>query len=232
MKRILLSLLTIITVGTLATVATTQALFSDTETSEGNTFAAGKLDLELGEGTPLPFSLADLAPGDSGTGKVTLTNVAGSLDGDLDVKISNFIQYENGIIEPELNPGYGTADYENGPNAGELNFFLQIATYIDVNQNGVFDAGDIQLTYNGQQAVYPGFWGGTFNYHPISSNLVGWNDIMTMTDGQSVDLVVMWQFPTVSTDPNYSQNISMTDGLSFDVLTSLEQVGQTGGVTE
>jgi len=230
MKKILISLAIIGIVAGIVVGATT-AYFSDTETSAGNTFSAGKLDLELGAGNPIPFSVSNLEPGDNGTGKATLTNTAGSISGDLDIKIANFLQYENGITEPELHPGYGTADYENGLNAGELNFFLQIAMFVDVNKDGIFNTGDYQLTYNGQKAAYPGFWGGSFNYHPVSSNLVGWDDIMTMTGGQSVDLVIMWQFPTQSGDPNYSQNIAMTDGLSFDVLTSLEQVGGNGGVT-
>jgi len=45
-----------------------------------------------------------------------------------------------------------------------------------------------------------------------------------MTSGQSVDLVIMWQFPGEEPGGNYSQSMAMTDGLSFNVLTSLEQV--------
>jgi hypothetical protein len=136
------------------------------------------------------------------------------------------VQSEGGALtEPEIEAG----DYNNG---GDLNLSFVIAAYLDVNQDGVFNAGDIQLTYNGQQRAYPGFWGGSFNYHPVSSNLTGWNDIMTMTAGQSVDLVLMWQLPTTWTYPAYNQNIVQTDTLGFDALTSLEQVGGSGGVTE
>jgi predicted ribosomally synthesized peptide with SipW-like signal peptide len=209
------------------------AYFSDTETSSGNTFTAAILDLELCPGNPIPFGLSNIAPGQSGTGKVTLTDTASSLDGELDIRLANFVQYENDRTEPELHPGWGTADYPAGPNAGELNFFLGFAAYVDVNQNGVFDTGDVQLTYNGQQHVYPGFWAGDFHYHPMSSMLIGWDDIITMTAGQSVDLVIMWLFPGPQAvgDGNYSHNIAMTDGMTFDVLTSLEQVGGNGGVT-
>lgn len=224
MKRILTSLVIVLLAST-AVIGATRAYFSDTETSTGNSFTAGKLDLELGAGTPMPFSVANLYPGQTGTGKVTLTNTTGSLDGDLDVKIANMVQAENGLIEPELAAG----DYDNG---GDLDLSFVIAAYIDVNGNGTFDAGDYQLAYNGQKAVYPGFWGGSFNYSSVSSMLTGWNDIITMTAGQSVDLVIMWQLPTTWTYPAYNQNIVQTDSLGFDVLTSLEQVGGTGGVTE
>lgn len=224
MNKILLSLVTISLVSLVA-VGATKAYFSDTETSTGNSFTAGKLDLVLGAGNPIPFSVTNLVPGQSGTGTVTLTNTNGSIDGVLDVKIANLVQAENGLTDPEIKAG----DYENG---GDLHLFMQFAAFVDVNKNGIFDAGDIQLTYDGQKRAYPGFWSGDFHYAGISGMMNGgWNDIMTMTAGQSVDLVVMWQFPSNST--GYSDNLAMTDSLGFDVQTSLEQVGAlTGGVAD
>jgi len=55
---------------------------------------------------------------------------------------------------------------------------------------------------------------------------------MTLTADQSVDLVINWQVKSTWDYPNYNQNIIMTDSLGFDVATSLEQVGGSGGVTE
>lgn len=224
MNKILMSILTIALVSVVV-VGATKAWFFDTEVSAGNSFTAGKLDLELGVGNPMPFSVSNLVPGQSGTGKVTLTNTTGSIDGDLDVKLNNLVQSENGLVEPEISAG----DYENG---GDLWISFGMVGYIDANRDGVFNAGDIQLAYNGQKAAYPGFWGGDFHYASATSNLTGWNDIMTLTAGQSVDLVIMWQVPTDWTYPNYNQNIIQTDSLGFDVQTSLEQVGGSGGVTE
>lgn len=224
MKNILTSLI-VVGLVSFSTINATKAYFSDVETSTGNTFSAGKLDLDLGSGNPLPFSVSNLTPGDSGTGKVTLTNVAGSLNGNLDVKIANMVQAENGLIEPELAAG----DYDNG---GDLDLSFVIAAYIDVNRNGVFDTGDIQLAYGGQKSVYPGFWGGSFNYSSVSNMLTGWDDVMSMTSGQSVDLIIMWQLPTTWTYPAYNQNIVQTDSLGFDVQTSLEQAGGNVGVAD
>jgi len=234
-KKILISLMAIaLVIGLVGAGAF--AYFSDTETSTGNTFTAGSLDLVLGPGTPVPFSVSNLAPGDAGNGKFTLTNT-GSLPGELDVKFANFLQFENSLTEPELNPPWGTHDYEAGPNAGELNFFLGFVSFVDVDQDGVFDQGldpllDIQLVYNGQQAPFPGFWGGDFHYAGMSSNLIGWDDVMTLQPNQSVDVVILWQWPGAQAvdEGNYSHNIAQTDGLSFDILTSLEQVGGNGGV--
>lgn len=225
MRKILISLAVIGVVGAIA-IGGTIAYFSDTETSTGNTFTAGKLDLELGAGNPMPFNVSDVYPGQSGTGKVTLTNTTGSLDGDLDIKIVNFVQSEGGpLTEPEISAG----DYENG---GDLYLSFGIVGYLDVDRDGVFDAGDIQLAYDGQKKAYPGFWGGDFHYASVTSNLTGWNDVITLTADQSVDLVIMWQVPTTWTYSAYNQNIIQTDTLGFDVLTSLEQVGGSGGVTE
>ena len=235
MKKVLFSMMAVaLVVGLVGAGAF--AYFSDTETSTGNSFTAGSLDLVLGEGQPVPFSVTDLKPGDSGQGYFTVTN-AGSLPGELDVKFINFLQYENTLTEPELNPSWGTHDYAAGPNAGELNFFLGFVSFVDVNQNHIFDLGidpqlDIQLAYNGQQQPFPGFWSGDFHYAGMSSNLIGWDDVMTLQPNQSVDVVIMYQWPGAQAvgAGNYSHNIAQTDGLSFDISTSLEQVGGNGGV--
>lgn len=222
MRKILFSLLTIGLVVTSA-AAGTRAYFSDTETSTGNTFTAGILDLLFDSEESAPFEVGNIAPGDSGEQTFTLLNAEGSMDGSLSVSIENLLQWENSLTEPELNPGFGTSDYEAGPNAGELKFFLVMAMFVDVNQNATFDSGDIQLTYNGQQAAYPGFWGGSFNYHPVTSMVSPWNDIMTLADGQSVDLVVMWKM-LEDNIPNYSPNIAMTDSMTFDFSFLLNQL--------
>lgn len=225
MLKIVKSLFAIIAVATIA-VGSTGAYFVDQENIEDNLFTAGSLDLVLAPGNPMPFSVSDLVPSDTiSTGKITLTNATGSIDGDLDIKLANMVQSENGVTAPELAAG----DYENG---GDLYLSLVIAAYVDNNKDGVFNAGDIQLAYNGQQRAYPGFWGGDFHYSAVSSMLTGWNDIQTMSADQSADLVIMYQLPTTWTYPNYNQNIVMGDSLGFDVLTSLEQVGGSGGVTE
>jgi predicted ribosomally synthesized peptide with SipW-like signal peptide len=229
MIKILKSLMVIVAVAAVATGAT-GAYFSDTETVAGNSFTSGSIDLQLGAGNPIPFNVTDVLPGATGAGKVTLTNAAGSVPADLDIDLADVIQSENGIIAPESAAG----DYENG---GDLWISYEMAGYVDVNQNGTFDSGDVQLTYNGQKAAYPGFWGGDFHYAGIgtdgSSNMsAGWNDIMTLNGGQSVDLVLMWKINPNWTYPNYNQNIIMTDTLGFSVKSSLEQVGATGGVVE
>ena len=78
MKKILISLMAIaLVVGLVG--AGTMAYFSDTESSTGNTFAAGTVNLTLAGGNPLPFQITGMAPGDTVTGTVTVTN-SGTLE--------------------------------------------------------------------------------------------------------------------------------------------------------
>jgi len=87
MKKILLSVVTIGVVGAIAAGATS-AYFSDTETSTGNTFTAGTLDLKLANNDDTTFangtigtwvSPTNWAPGESLTSTIHMTNV-GSVD--------------------------------------------------------------------------------------------------------------------------------------------------------
>jgi len=224
--KIILSLVVIFAVSAIA-VGGTVAYFSDTETSTGNTFTAGSLDLVLAPGTPLPFSVSNLVPGQTGTGKVTLTNATGSIDGDLDVKLANLVENENGCVAPETAAG----DPDCSAGAGDLGLdSFQIAVFVDVNKDGIWNLGDIKLAYGGQ--VIPYAEQNYLSYSSPRNTLDGWNDIMAMTAGQSVDLVINWQVKSTWGYSNYNQNIIMTDSLGFDVQTSLEQVGGSGGVTE
>jgi len=124
MKRILMSLLTI---GLVASVAfgATRAQYSDDETSEGNTFSAGTLDLKVdGEDDPnvVHLSYTNLKPGETyGYYKWCLRN-DGSVDGQPSVEFSVIANNENGTNEPE-----DTAEAEPYASAteGELGQYLK-----------------------------------------------------------------------------------------------------------
>ncbi|MEM0095695.1 MAG: TasA family protein [Candidatus Bathyarchaeia archaeon] len=82
----------------------THSLFSDTETSTGNTFTAGTIDLKV-NGTDDPYvvtiTLSNMKPGDNtGYYKWILKNV-GTLPGRISVTFSAIINNENGVNEPE-----------------------------------------------------------------------------------------------------------------------------------
>lgn len=173
MKRILISLLT---VGAVAgtTWAATGAFFSDTETSENNTFVAGAIDLkvdytgyyneEVG-GDPWVqwdledltesrrfFDFEDLKPGDFGEGTISLhvyNNPAWAC-----VTIDPTMNDDNGSTEPELE-----LDEPDGDSIfdGELAQSLQFEIWADTNCNNTLDAGEQVLT-SGSGPVTPRMW--------------------------------------------------------------------------
>jgi predicted ribosomally synthesized peptide with SipW-like signal peptide len=119
MKKIIISLSIVAAVAAVAIYATT-AFFSDTETSTGNTFTAGSLDLtvdsvatyngqlvptstwglkDLGAGD-LFFNLADVKPGD--TGEDTISLHVNNNDACGFVTITKTSDAENTCTEPEV----------------------------------------------------------------------------------------------------------------------------------
>ncbi len=120
MKKILLSLAILGVVGAMVVGGTT-AIFSDTETSTGNTFTAGAIDLTvdnesyyngvLNEGTSwlqtdlteknLFFDFRDLKPGDYGEDTISL-HVKNN-DSYLCADVTLTSNQDNGWTEPELN---------------------------------------------------------------------------------------------------------------------------------
>lgn len=220
MKKILFSIAMIALVS-VAVVGATRAYFSDTETVTGNTFAAGSLDLEVGDEVAMPFNVSGILPGDSGEGQVTITSVTGSIDAELDVNITNIVQNENGCLAPEVDAG-------DPCGGGDLGLGLQMAMFLDVNQDGSYNQadGDIELEYSGNTNTTAGL---QFSNIPNFEDKK-WDDVMTLSADDEVDLVIQWQLPSTWTYPK-SQAILMSDTLTFDVEASLEQVGGDGGVS-
>ena len=126
MKKILISLMAMVLVIGLVG-AGTMAYFSDTETSTGNTFTAGTLDLNVGGENPNlspDFTLGPLAPGDSGTITYTLNNV-GSIDGYLDLQ-------GIGVVDTEgTNPESETGDIGE---PGELSANIYVTVTLGASQ--------------------------------------------------------------------------------------------------
>lgn len=134
----------------------TGAFFSDTETSTGNTFTAGSIDLSLGSDTSSAnnvngpavtntllsnnagrslFNFTDLKPGDLGTVvfnlMVTSNEAYACADTDL------MTGEENTIVDPEAD----ALDADFGPGEGELQNYIQFATFADLDLDGTYDAG-------------------------------------------------------------------------------------------
>lgn len=122
----------------------TVAYFSDTESSNGNNFTAGTLNLTVngndGINTVL-FNVSNLRPGSQPTGRYTIRNT-GSVAGYLDIENVSFASNENGRIEPEVEAGDASDD------TGELDDVLNLRMYLDNDKDGYYSVGD-RMFYNG-----------------------------------------------------------------------------------
>jgi len=158
MKKILLSLLTVSAVAAVAFFGT-RAFFSDTETSTGNTFTAGAVDLKIDSacsynGTELTqsgecgvwqekdllsekfFNFSDVKPGDFGKNKISLHVIDNPAYACL--YIENMVDAENEINEPE-------SAIDTTANEGELSSELRFFAWGDTDGDG---------TWNGSETPY------------------------------------------------------------------------------
>jgi spore coat-associated protein N len=194
MKKILLSLAGI-AMATTAIVGVTRAYFSDTETSTGNTFTAGTLDLELTDwsedgtqGEAGTFQFSNMAPGDKEGEPMVLRNT-GNLNGYID--LSNIVVTNTEGINPESETGdIGTI--------GELGANLRMKVFFDKNSNALYDAGSDVLVYEG-----------------ILDNIAtAYNTNYFLASGDNVRLRVHYELPT-STGNDVQGDIA---DLSFNVV--------------
>lgn len=156
MRKLLLSGV-LITVALTAVIMGTRSFFSDTETSEGNSFQAGKIDLKVGNESYLIrdgvvtaqpqlswtlrdltnevfFNFDDIKPGDMSEDTISL----GVEDNDswlcFDLRLTG--APENTVLEPEINDGDTEA---NGNWEGELDDNLSFIFWADDGDNVLED---------------------------------------------------------------------------------------------
>jgi predicted ribosomally synthesized peptide with SipW-like signal peptide len=203
MKKIIgLSVTAIMLLGVIG--GATYAYFSDTESSTNNALTAGTLDLNIdgGNAAVTTLSVSATAPGDSGSGSSTLANV-GSMAGELDVTTSAVTN----------TPGSGGTEYEGG--SGELGAAAQIAMYLDIDQSGGWNTGDIGLKSDGTTYSPPT----SLDYDVIDNYASeSWDAVIAdMAVSAADDIVVLWQVPTTA------DNTIQGDTVSFDINFVLEQ---------
>jgi spore coat-associated protein N len=204
MKKIVgLSLAALLIIGIIG--GATFAYFSDTESSTGNTLTAGTLDLKIdgGDIAVTTFNVSGVAPGDSGSGNSILTN-AGNMAGELDITTSAI-----------TNTGAASGSTEYGDDSGDLGASAEIAMYLDIDQSGTWNTGDIGLMSDGTTYAFP-----TALDYDIINNYGSetWNEVVTtMAASASDNIVVNWQVPTGA------GNSIQGDSVSFDITFILEQ---------
>jgi Camelysin metallo-endopeptidase. len=167
-KKMLFSLMTIALVGALVGGGIF-AYFSDTETSEGNVFTAGTLNLKVSDDDPLTahFAVTDTYGGDSGSDDWLLKN-DGSIAGSLDITFSDIVDAENGVNEPEdADPNEDGTVAVPGTD-GELAEVLHILAYIDENNDDTYIADEDMLIYDG--FVKPGLEAEQLSNYAMAAN--------------------------------------------------------------
>lgn len=154
MKKILISLMTIAMMAALIGGGVF-AYFNDVESSTGNSFTAGTLDLTVDGQNPwasTKITAANMKPGSSGAVDCTLVN-AGNLAGTLTVDIKALVDSQGTCTEPECVNEGGT--YSGGVCTGNtpvnLSTKMDMVIWVDdgagggTANNGVRDGTEQQL---------------------------------------------------------------------------------------
>ena len=227
MKKILMSLLTVAAVGALMTGGVI-AYFSDVETSTGNTFTAGTLDLKV-DGTDNPnlahIDISNRQPGDIQWINWTLKNV-GSIPGKVSVEFSAITNNENGSNEPEdiaeAKPftAYGPRTTLGGPVNGELGEYLITALQLSSSVGKyVFDSTGPP---DPQPRALNGVGGKTYDFSP-------WGGVTLAPGGEQA----IWLSLRLAKDLKASKggyvyeiddNVIQGDSVVFDIIFHLDQV--------
>jgi len=165
-KKILISLSVIGAVAAIA-IGGTIAYFSDTETSTGNTFTAGAIDLtidsqckyngqtsdqcgswtlkDLNPTSDKFFNFGDVKPGDQGENTISLHVI--SNDAYACLYISPLVNNDNSCTEPESAEDASCgATYD--PNGGELAQNVQFFAWDDVDGDNIWEDGEMPLFSN------------------------------------------------------------------------------------
>jgi predicted ribosomally synthesized peptide with SipW-like signal peptide len=192
-SKIILSLLVIGVVSAVA-IGGTVAYFSDTETSTGNTFTAGTLDLNVDDGNinVVKFTVTDANPGATGGGTWIVKNV-GSVAGYLDLEAISQINDDNGCTEPEA----AVPDTTCGAGEGELGANMNIDLFVDANNNGVNDS---------ETVIYAG---------PLSGIAASYDLSLALAAAATNYIRLNYTIPT--TVGNIIQSDSTTLNLSFEL---------------
>jgi len=232
MKKILLSIGMIVTL-TGAVIGGTSAFFSDTETSAGNTFRAGAVDLkvdnesyyngaiststtfgpsDLGDGK-LFLNFTDLKPDDEGEDTISLH--VNNNDAWLCMDMSLTSNDDRSSNEPELGAGDVQEDVNNTWD-GELAGLVQMFWWVDDGDN-VYEVGETSLNGPAPKTVSSFFSSQNNGTTTFSADLadattnVWTNQPGPAIGGQTYYIGKAWCYGTMTLAPAVQDNLG-TDG--------------------
>jgi len=187
-KKILgLTLAVVLVIGLVA--GGTWAYFSDTETSTGNVFSAGTIDLEVNTENPwtsaaVTTELSDLKPCEVGWVTITIKNV-GTNPMDVWKRITTVSCAENGTVEPEqdwyaANPGELTNNQKNDIDTVIL-YDLKINDVYEIEESEILHIDDIVDNYIYLGTLAPGASMTVEQSYHMEGDTENWAQSDTMT---------------------------------------------------
>ncbi len=181
----------------------TGAFFSDTETSTGNTFTAGTIDITSSFEETAPFALTDMKPSQVAYSNFTIHN-SGTNPVNVWKKVDNIVTEENGTNDPEINY------YETNQLPVELQNAIDTTIQYDLSvvlKNGQGVAQWNQTLYNLNKTINQINGNGTF----LGMIPAGWS--MDVTES----------YHMIAETGNWAQSDKMT----FDITLTGEQLTGT-----
>jgi len=240
MKKIIISIASIGLVSALA-IGGTIAFYQDTETSQGNVFVAGTIDLtvdsqgavynseSLDGWDPVNltdekfFSFGDLKPADHGWRNLSLH--VSENDSWACLLVTNKYDDENTPIDPELDAGDTTDD--GHPN-GELDSNTEVFVWQDNNDDGLYNAGDNALT------AEDGVTLDTLDYVVVADSTSG----SPLTNTETRQIYIAWcagdqtvdgGAGTITCDGGGMSDVAQTDKFSADMTVYATQTRHNDG---
>ena len=247
MKKIIISGSVVVAVAALVTGATI-AFFNDTETSTGNIFTAGSIDLTVDSfgatynGVNVPgqqtwfaedltnqkfFTFDDIKPGDHGTRHISLhadDNPAWAC-----LLVTNKEDEENDLNDAEEDAG------DNTENKGELSKYISVFGWQDDNSNGVYDPNNNEkpLKIQGDPDFDLLSFFDVFYDLDIADSQSGTDPLPPTGSAATRNIGIAWCVGTqtvdhdtgaISCDGSGVQDDAQTDEFSADVVLYAEQV--------
>ena len=234
MKKIIISLSIIAAVAAIA-IGGTVAYFSDTETSTGNTFTAGAIDLTIDSnatynGDPVSaatwglkdliptadkfFDFSDVKPGDQGENTIGLHVV--SNDAYACLYISPLVNNDNSCTEPEL-AAEGGLTCGTDPNAGELAQNVQFFAWGDTDGDNIWEENEMPLFSNIKGPASDVLNGKTYNLGTIAGGATKYLGVQWCAGDMTVDLTNRTITCGGTAMGNNCQSDSMVGSIAFYV---------------
>ena len=241
MNKIIKSLSVIAFVAAIA-LAGTQSYFSDTETSTGNTFTAGTIDIDIDENNPFTghYDIGDLKPGETGYMNFRIENV-GTNPANISKRLYRFAHTD---LVAGTDAGFTCTDGSKTVQVSSEPEFLAEGGTFDDNGNcnasgwSAKDYVQSQIIYDLSVEVYAGDdeTGGPIWWQTIYKD----SDNKKLTDvyggGKSVALGMIPAGGHMNVTQSYHFNPNagnkyQGDGLSFDMEIKADQMAQVDGYT-